>query len=245
MRFLIVSALTAALLTLTTPAAGAKTSLPLGFYAGQTSQGHTIQFRVIASRKSPGYPRSVVSLQVRFDTETCGSGSILTNVPSRVSYGKKASNRGRFAVKSADLSLSARFTSTTAASGRFRATTLDCTLKATDPVQTFTVKRTTAAALLQQQDAAARSAVSTAVAFVESCGAQQSSYVACTTAAVRQGTGLDNVSMSGQSVTSYVVTATSESANIFTHTRAFDGTVVRSCTGQNCNAPGKDGTPWY
>jgi len=253
-----------AFLVLMPATSSAARPLPYGLYTGQTSDGYAVEFQVVfRDRDTASYPVKITNFLVRFPRGDCRR---LTSVDSLTSvyFGRSAKRRGRFAADvgisqpdarvyaGEQLSLTGRFSSASAASGQLQTGhTSGCPISKATPVVTFKVKRTTAAQRLQQlkaMDSKAIASAKTAVAFVESCGAAQSSFATCSTLAVRNGTGLDDVEMSGMSATSYTLTARSESGSTFIHARMVDGTVVRSCTsavaGGPCDTAGKDGSAW-
>jgi type IV pilus assembly protein PilA len=91
------------------------------------------------------------------------------------------------------------------------------------------------------QDSSAKSNARNAVSQVESCFADEQSYVPCTSLA---GTGLpttgtEAVTVTGATVNTYVITALSKSDTDqnFTITKAADGTTTRAC------AVAKNGCP--
>jgi type IV pilus assembly protein PilA len=90
------------------------------------------------------------------------------------------------------------------------------------------------------QDAAAKSNARNLVTHVESCFADSEDYTACNTVAELGTTGLkvvdaapaaEQVAVTASTADSYTISAKSKSTNVFTITKASDGTVTRGCTG--------------
>ena len=81
------------------------------------------------------------------------------------------------------------------------------------------------------QDASAKSDARNAVSQMESCFTDNETYVGCTDAATLAPAGLDTskVSVSGQAVDGYTITATSKSGNVFRAVKTAGGAVVKTC----------------
>jgi type IV pilus assembly protein PilA len=90
------------------------------------------------------------------------------------------------------------------------------------------------------QDASAKSDARNAVSQMESCFTDNETYVGCTDAATLAPAGLDTskVTVSGQAVDGYTITATSKSGNSFVATKAGGGAVAKTCS-----TSGKAGCP--
>lgn len=154
MRSTVAVALTALLLLALTPAlTSAGSSLPLGRYAGKTSDGHVIQFTV-ARNPNPTAPRRITHFYLVYDIAGCRSGPIRKASFAGIYYGRTASRRGTFARElghhtqapgktgELQLNLSGRFKSATTATGSFRVGVLgSCPLDTSAPALTFKVKR--------------------------------------------------------------------------------------------------------
>ena len=91
------------------------------------------------------------------------------------------------------------------------------------------------------QDSSAKSDARNAVSQMESCFTDNQTYVGCGATLPATGLPTDKVVQSGtESTTGYAVTATSDSGNTFTITKAA-GVYTRSCTG---TGGGCRGTTW-
>src|SRR3954466_11831465 len=90
------------------------------------------------------------------------------------------------------------------------------------------------------QDASAKSDARKIVSQMVSCFTDNETYVGCTDAATLAPAGLDtaNVTVTGQAVDGYTITATSKSTNFFKAVKTGGGPVVKSCT-----ATGNAGCP--
>jgi type IV pilus assembly protein PilA len=96
------------------------------------------------------------------------------------------------------------------------------------------------------QDASAKSNARNAVSQVESCFADQETYVGCslTGSGLDVGTGTGQVGLSGLGQDTYVVTAKSKSGCSFIITRPTGGAAVtRTMGGTNCPAARTDVGP--
>jgi type IV pilus assembly protein PilA len=99
------------------------------------------------------------------------------------------------------------------------------------------------------QDAAAKSDARNLVSQVESCFADSQDYTKCNTAALLGTTGLKvvtgapgkgEVSVTAAGIGTYEISAQSQSTNVFTITKAADGTISRACptgSGGGCKTP--------
>jgi type IV pilus assembly protein PilA len=98
------------------------------------------------------------------------------------------------------------------------------------------------------QDASAKSNARNAVSQLESCFTDNETYVGCTDAATLAPAGLDTgsgagqVTVSGQAVDGYTITANSKSGNVFPATKTGGGPVSKTCTttgSAGCASSGK------
>ena len=97
------------------------------------------------------------------------------------------------------------------------------------------------------QDASAKSEARNTVSQVESCYANTQDYSQCTVANLEANEqvpagNLANTTIDGLAAATYSVHSTSTSGNVFTISRAADGTITRSCTAVgkgSCPANGK------
>jgi type IV pilus assembly protein PilA len=94
------------------------------------------------------------------------------------------------------------------------------------------------------QDASAKSDARNAVSQIESCFTDNETYVGCTDAATLAPAGLDTtkVTVSGQAVDGYTITATSKSGNVFKAVKTGGGPVAKTCTttgNAGCPSSGK------
>jgi type IV pilus assembly protein PilA len=83
------------------------------------------------------------------------------------------------------------------------------------------------------QDTSAKSDVRNAVTQVETCFADTQDYTSCATTAEIAAGGIDNVTTSNVSKTTYTVTRTSKSGTDFSVNRTATGVLTRSCTGSS------------
>jgi type IV pilus assembly protein PilA len=99
------------------------------------------------------------------------------------------------------------------------------------------------------EDSEAKSNARNTVSQVESCYANEQTYLNCDTAAKLGATGLDiggTIAIANPTATTYAVTATSKSGNTFTITKQADGQSIRSCSVPAGNDRGgcKTGDKW-
>ncbi len=151
MRALVLAgALLLALIAGAAPAGALPGELPLGKYAGQTSDGHVMRLTVARSARA-GAPRKITHFYVVYDIATCRSGPIRRPFLVGVHYGASAAKRGTF-VKTIglgpgpkgrrQLSIRGRFTSAARATGTVRfGVSGRCPITAATPTLRFTVRR--------------------------------------------------------------------------------------------------------
>jgi type IV pilus assembly protein PilA len=92
------------------------------------------------------------------------------------------------------------------------------------------------------QDASAKSDARNAVTQVESCYADAQDYTGCATTAALTAAGLPLITAATGTASTYSVSATSKSTNVFTIARDAAGVVTRTCTTAgkgSCPAGGK------
>ena len=90
------------------------------------------------------------------------------------------------------------------------------------------------------QDSAAKSNARNAVTQLESYYNDGDTYAGFALA----GTGLEDVVISGNTATAYVITAASKSGNSFVITKSDDGTSARTCSSAGTDKGGCRGTSW-
>jgi type IV pilus assembly protein PilA len=87
------------------------------------------------------------------------------------------------------------------------------------------------------QDSSAKSDARNAVTQIESCYADSQDYATCAVAKTLTDAGLPaTVTAAPAGTSGYAVTSTSKSKNVFTITKADDGSSSRACTGSGCPA---------
>ena len=96
------------------------------------------------------------------------------------------------------------------------------------------------------QDSSAKSDARNMVSQLESCYTDANTYVGCpgSVTGLSVGGGAGQVQVTGQTVDSYVVTATSKSTNTFTITKASSGLTTRTCSVVGGNSGGCNGGTW-
>jgi type IV pilus assembly protein PilA len=96
------------------------------------------------------------------------------------------------------------------------------------------------------QDSSAKSDARNMVSQLESCFTDANTYVGCpgSVTGLSIGSGPGQVAVSGQTVDSYVVTATSKSNNTFVITKASNGLTTRTCSVVGGNSGGCSGGSW-